>query len=300
MSALRLSILLVSANVLGLSQISKACIIEFSEKDPTAIHFSLGQNSYYFDHVVNNKVVLPATAFIDASLKISMEKEDKKAGNIVSLRDLAIGKLLILRRDQPLVTLRVQADRRGRLILSQEGQTIARFTPHESASINLPKIEDSTEFVDHVSPELLYRFTRLHGLNYGSKFKLVSAANVYKLRSDDPDEQRLVLGRIKSNGQVKRPDEAFNPALMDAAFHLFAAAAATEKRPAERWYRPYVPVLVGRVDYRVQEELAQEYEVRMFIQSVTETAAHLDIAISDRTGQVVLHLSDVSLVKLDL
>jgi acyl transferase domain-containing protein/NAD(P)-dependent dehydrogenase (short-subunit alcohol dehydrogenase family)/NADPH:quinone reductase-like Zn-dependent oxidoreductase/acyl carrier protein len=179
---------------------------------------------YVDDHVVQNFVLLPGAAFVDAAL--SLQRELASTGLPVAVEDFQFKKPLVLDRDDE-VTLRTAYDASsGRVVFHGKSQTqYASWTRHAEARVSAQRLTRPAPFdLDRLRtgldardvPAFYSRLTDL-GLQYGPNFRRIA-----ELRTGNGE----VLARLAPNAPTERYDidHVLHPAQLDAAFHSLLAA----------------------------------------------------------------------------
>lgn len=258
--------------------------------------------SFHRDHRVNDQTVLPASALID----LAMSTARPGLGARHDVRDLDIRTPLALtanerRTIQVVQEVEEQGDISVRIYSRATGDAEATWTLHASGRIgdehgdadsaihDIAKIQH--DCAERISGDQLYAGLATRGLDYGPTLRGVE--HVWRRDGE-------ALGRVSLPEWLRHETDLYqiHPALLDACFHVLAAAAPSmNEQPAAP--ASYVPVGCRRA--MVYREPAHTVWSHVVLQSDADTAASEiegSVEVLDDSGNLVAEFTGLRLARI--
>lgn len=242
--------------------------------------FSTALQPWLADHRIAGRVLLPATAIIMLMNEAALQVHK---GTPIELRDLELLRGIIL-SDKAETEILTEWDPGARRItvsqrVGEDWVTSAVSRAFKAEAVQSGNDAKSQDFA--LSPvDGFYDVLRAQGLDYGPNFaRLVGAA-------------LLPEGRVYASiAQTREPleDCGLDPAAADAGLH--AAALLMDKLDVKVG-APMVPTRIGRVRILGPGQIAA---ADLHLHSANNEGAHLDMALHDGSGQILMQFSEVRL-----
>jgi acyl transferase domain-containing protein/NADPH:quinone reductase-like Zn-dependent oxidoreductase/NADP-dependent 3-hydroxy acid dehydrogenase YdfG len=239
-------------------------------------HLGAEALSWLPDHVVNDKVVLPGAAYLDAALSAAATRSTNED---LALEDVKfVAPLVIEEHDVPVVRFSMEESTKRFTIHARHGDDSGwtlhatgrlvegRITPR---TIDLPAVDGTA-----VNGDELYSALAARGLRYGPAFRRIIDAAV---GADS------VLARIDT--RVGASGHVAHPTIVDAALQCMAALGGSDRQSGA-----VVPVSVQSV--RRFSSISTD-EAYVLVTRVGTSAQRADIDIVDPSGRQLISLSGV-------
>jgi phthiocerol/phenolphthiocerol synthesis type-I polyketide synthase C len=242
--------------------------------------FSTALQPWLADHRIAGRVLLPATVII---MLMNEAAQQAHKGVPIELRDLELLRGIILSEKAETEILTEWEAGARRITVSQrvgeDWVPSAVSRAFRAEAIDSVKDAKSQDF--ELSPlSGFYDVLRAQGLDYGPNFARLVGATL------------LPEGRVYASIAQARElfeDCGLDPAAADAGLH--AVALLMDKLDV-KVDAPMVPTRIGRVRILAPGQIAA---TDLHLHSASQEGAHLDMALYDGSGQVLMQLSEVRL-----
>lgn len=250
---------------------------------------------YLKDHVVFDRPVLPATAY----LEIAYAAGHYLSQSAVNLEDLRIERPLIIDRPQTIQVLLTAVDElnyRFEIFSLSEEENAKSSLLHASGKITIPKVTENgntaidlqellSEFSTEIDRSHYYQQMSQQGLNYGSAFQGI---------------QQLWVDRDRALGKIQLPESAieenenyfFHPALLDACLQVLGTTL-TEGESQDT----YLPIGVKR--WQIFHPPATTIWTQIELKNLSPNSKVADLEIYDDRGIRIAKLEGLSLRRLE-
>ncbi|MBF5010960.1 type I polyketide synthase [Burkholderia pseudomultivorans] len=253
------------------------------------------------DHVVDGGVAFPGAGYVEMALaaaRIFFDTPDAALEN-VEIRTPVVfqpqqGKLFRLVIDPRTATFAIETRDRmsdGPWTLNVTGRMLESGNALAAESVVAPEVLERLLAAPAIDGADLYANTAAIGLDYGPAFRWVRAVKV----SDD----NMALADVAMPAACGDPSAlsaySLHPALMDSGFHPLFVLLSAHERGGE--HPAYVPVQIGRVDYRRGDTVARVL-AQIERHSPHSVVARFDFL--DAQGGIVARLGSCRFRRVDL
>ncbi len=251
---------------------------------------------YFVDHAFENKVLIPAAAFIEMGLAIGTSEMDTTR---LLIEDMEFRQALLLPegRQTPAVRISLQqptssllqihsctATDFGEWTLHAEAEmrVPARTSRFDADTFNLAKLRCTRE----VETEIIYKLFQECGLQYGPTFQ-----GIQHIRAGELE----VFAEVQlSSEDLWHENYLLHPALLDAAFQC-AIAAIPEELNSRRG--AYLPSFVRRI--RFECPAGKSVKVHVQLKRLTDQELEADYTLVNEEGELVAHIEGFQCTRVE-
>ena len=281
--------------LLGVQLRSGAALVHFENE------LRADRPRYLADHRVLGTVMVPGAAFLELALAAGRHLSQRQSHR---LRDITLVEPLVLRHGESQI-IQVIVDRKREeclefRIVSQNAQgnqgRQRDWTVHAHGQIveAVPVVERASgpaqvlvdarrRCAEVVPPEMLYRWLKGIGLDYGPMFRLVDGL------SRGHDE---ALGHVALPQGVEASSYVLHPTLLDACFHVLGGAVS----PSAGESTIHVPASFGAVE--VTGSGCRSAWVHARVHSRTATTVEADVSLFSESGEEIARIAGLRLRRI--